>query len=91
MDPFAPSFLVFSCACHAQQRLGVRALVGDDLVWTCQGCTQTIDLSQTSHQWIMADALDELGYELEGYAPKSKHAGQGCRDGQCGVQQPTRG
>ena len=89
MDPFAPTFLVLSCPCHAQPRLGVRALVVDELTWTCQGCERPVDLTDTDHRWVTYDALDALGYDLEGFAPKPKHDGQGCRDGQCGVRQPA--
>lgn len=88
MDPMAPSFLIVSCACHAQPRLGVRALVDDALIWTCQACAAPIDLDRTTHEWVQADALDVLGYDVEGFAPKPKHGGSGCRDGQCGVRQP---
>jgi hypothetical protein len=88
--PTAVTFLVVHCDACERDVLTARDL-GDDgrIVDVCMHCDRHLDRDDTSAQWLDAKQLDQHGYFVDGSESlDDRHGGGGCRDGQCGVQQP---
>ena len=78
------SFPFFDCPTCETMRLTFADLDGDVICRRCLHCDHSA--SEDQIVWFDAAMADEAGYDIEG--EKRESGKRGCRDGQCGVQQP---
>lgn len=82
-DETTPSLPAAHCE-HCEKEVVVEwELEDDELVSLCIHCSKVVDVT---HHIDLTHAL-ALGYVAPGF--ESKHGERGCRDGACGVRQPS--
>lgn len=80
----APSLPAAECpTCQREVVVEWTLDEADELVSLCIHCS---DVLAVTHHVSLPDAV-ELGYVAPGFEPP--HGERGCRDGACGVQQPS--
>lgn len=87
MNVTDPTFLAGPCVRCERDVLAAREL--DDLgklVAVCLHCDAVLNSETLSE--VAAGELEALGYFVEGES-SNPHGSRGCRDGHCGVRQPS--
>ncbi|RAL20567.1 hypothetical protein DL240_16145 [Lujinxingia litoralis] len=85
-----PGFRAGHCPECTQDVLAARDLVENELVEICVHCACNLSRhSPETLRWVEAPDVVELGYFIDGLESESCDSNGGCRDGACGVRQPT--
>ena len=82
-------FAIGCCQSCDRTVLASRILRDEAVLEACVHCDEVLDPKEL--RWVSASELVELGYLVEGHEDDSScDTGGGCRDGSCGIQQPSQ-